>query len=220
MAIIVSIAGPSGSGKTRSFMNLDWNKTFVIRPNRKPFSFPNSAALTKPWDKETKTGNFMYLTDYGMINAVMAAIVEHGKKIIIIDDSTHLLLKETMDTAKEKGFEKFMNSALNYYNLFVAAQNLPDDIRVYIINHVDTDANGEEIVKVTGGKFITEKIDVPSLVTVALRAMKTKDGYKFKTQSSGRDFYKSPEGLFAEEYIDNDLRLVDDGICAYWGIQD
>ena len=103
MAIVISLAGPSGSGKTRSFMNLDWDKTFVIRPNKKPFSFPNSATLTKPWDKETKTGNYMYLTDYGMINAVIAAIVEHGKKIIIIDDSTHLLLKETMDTAKEKG---------------------------------------------------------------------------------------------------------------------
>lgn len=103
MGIITSISGPSGSGKTRSLMNLPWDKTFVIRPNRKPFSFPNSAALTKPWDKETKTGNYMYLTDYSMINAVMNAIVEHGKKIIIIDDSTHLLLKETMDTAKEKG---------------------------------------------------------------------------------------------------------------------
>ena len=31
------------------------------------------------------------------------------------------------------------------------------------------------------------------MLTVALRAIKTKDGYKFKTQSSGRDFYKSPE---------------------------
>lgn len=218
MAIVISLAGPSGSGKTRSFMNLDWDKTFVIRPNKKPFSFPNSATLTKPWDKETKTGNYMYLTDYGMINAVIAAIVEHGKKIIIIDDSTHLLLKETMDTAKEKGYEKFMNSALNYYNLLVAAQNLPDDVRVYIINHIDTDQNGEEIVKVTGGKFITEKIDVPSMLTVALRAMKTKDGYKFKTQTSGRDFYKSPEGMFDEEYIDNDLRVVDDAICKYYGI--
>ena len=218
MAIVTSIAGPSGSGKTRSFMNLDWTKTFVIRPNRKPFSFPGSAEKTKPWDKETKTGNYMYLTDYGMINAVMQAIIEHGKKIIIIDDSTHLLLKETMDTAKEKGYEKFMNMALNYYRLFEVAQELPDDVRVYIINHVDTDQNGEEIIKVTGGKFITEKLDVPSMLTVALRAIKTKDGYKFKTQSSGRDFYKSPEGLFSEEYIDNDLAIVDKAICEYYGI--
>ncbi len=50
------------------------------------------------------------------------------------------------------------------------------------------------------------------MLTVALRAIKTKDGYKFKTQSNGRDFYKSPEFLFSDEYIDNDIEEVDDDI--------
>jgi hypothetical protein len=192
MSILTSISGPSGSGKTRSLKNLNWDETFVIRPNRKPFSFPGSKDL-KAWDSETKTGHYIYSTDYATINAVLSKLPEYGKKVIIIDDSTHLLLKETMDTAKEKGYEKFMNSALNYYNLLMAAQSLPDDVRVYIVNHIDLDANGDEIIKVVGGKFITEKIDVPSLLTVSLRAIKTKDGYKFRTQSSGRDFYKTPE---------------------------
>lgn len=218
MSILTSIAGPSGSGKTRSFKNLNWDETFVIRPNRKPFSFPGSGVL-KPWDSETKTGHFIYSTDYATINAVLAKLADYGKKVVIIDDSTHLLLKETMDTAKETGYQKFMNAALNYYNLLIAAQSLPEDVRVYIINHVDTDGDGDEIVKVTGGKFITEKIDVPSLLTIALRSIKTKDGYKFRTQSNGRDFYKSPEEMFKEEYIDNDLKIVDDAIKDYYGIQ-
>lgn len=218
MSILTSIAGPSGAGKTRSFKNLNWDETFIIRPNRKPFSFPGAGEL-KAWNSETKTGHYIYSTDYATINAVLAKLPEYGKKVIIIDDSTHLLLKETMDTAKEKGYEKFVNSALNYYNLLIAAQSLPDDIRVYIINHVDLDQNGEEIVKVTGGKLITEKIDVPSMLTVALRAQKTKDGYVFRTQSNGRDFYKSPEMMFKEEYIENDLKIVDDAICSYYGIE-
>ena len=158
MSILTSISGPSGSGKTRSFKNIDWDKAFVIRPNRKPFSFPGAGEL-KPWDKDTKTGHYIYLDDYQAINAVLKALPEYGKKIIMIDDSTHLLLKQTMDTAKEKGYDKFMDSALNYYNLLIAAQSLPDDVRVYLINHIDLDANGDEIVKVVGGKFITEKID-------------------------------------------------------------
>ena len=112
-----------------------------------------------------------------------------------------------------------MDIALNYYNLLIAAQSLPDDVRVYIVNHIDLDANGDEIVKVVGGRFITEKIDVPSLLTIALRAIKTKDGYKFKTQSNGRDYYKSPEKMFSEEYIDNDLEEVDNTICEYYGIE-
>ena len=218
MSILTSIAGPSGAGKTRSFKDLDWDESFVIRPNRKPFSFPGSGKL-KPWDSEKKTGHYIYLDDYIKINSVLERLPEYGKKVIIIDDSTHLLLKQTMDTAKEKGFDKFLDSALNYYNLLIAAQSLPDDVRVYIINHIDLDANGDEIVKVVGGKFITEKIDVPSMLTVAIRATKTKDGYKFKTQSNGRDFYKSPEDMFKDEYIDNELKTVDDAICDYYGIE-
>lgn len=218
MSILTSIAGPSGSGKTRSFKNLNWDETFVIRPNQKPFSFPGSGVLKK-WDSTTKTGHYIYSTDYSSIIQVLHALPEYGKKVIIIDDSTHLLLKQTMDTAKEKGYEKFTDAALNYYNLLIAAQSLPEDVRVYIINHIDTDSDGDEIVKVIGGKFITEKIDVPSLLTVSLRAIKTKEGYKFRTQSSGRDFYKSPEEMFSEEYIENDLKLVDDAIKEYYGIQ-
>ena len=49
MSILTSISGPSGSGKTRSFKNLNWDESFVIRPNRKPFSFPGAGKL-KPWD--------------------------------------------------------------------------------------------------------------------------------------------------------------------------
>ena len=113
----------------------------------------------KPWDPTEKKGHYIYLDDYKTINAVLEKLSEYGKKVIIIDDSTHLLLKQTMDTAKEKGYDKFMDIALNYYNLLIAAQSLPDDVRVYIVNHIDLDANGDEIVKVVGGKFITEKID-------------------------------------------------------------
>lgn len=218
MSILTSIAGPSGSGKTRSFKNLNWDETFVIRPNHKPFSFPGSSVLKK-WDSATKTGHYIYSTDYSAIIQVLHALPEYNKKVIIIDDSTHLLLKQTMDTAKEKGYDKFTDAALNYYNLLIAAQSLPEDVRVYIINHIDTDSDGDEIVKVIGGRFITEKIDVPSLLTVSLRATKTKEGYKFRTQSSGRDFYKSPEDMFKEEYIDNDLKIVDDAIKEYYGIQ-
>lgn len=218
MSILTSIAGPSGSGKTRSFKNLNWDETFVIRPNQKPFSFPGSGVLKK-WDSATKTGHYIYSTDYSFIIQVLHALPEYGKKVIIIDDSTHLLLKQTMDTAKEKGYDKFTDAALNYYNLLIAAQSLPENVRVYIINHIDTDGDGDEIVKVIGGKFITEKIDVPSLLTVSLRAIKTKEGYKFRTQSSGRDFYKSPEEMFKEEYIENDLKIVDDAIKEYYGIQ-
>ena len=107
MSILTSISGPSGSWKTRSFKNLNWDESFVIRPNRKPFSFPGAGKL-KPWDPTEKKGHYIYLDDYKTINAVLEKLSEYGKKVIIIDDSTHLLLKQTMDSAKEKGLRKII----------------------------------------------------------------------------------------------------------------
>ncbi len=86
---------------------MNWDESFVIRPNRKPFSFPGAGKL-KPWDPTEKKGHYIYLDDYKTINAVLEKLSEYGKKVIIIDDSTHLLLKQTMDTAKEKGLRKII----------------------------------------------------------------------------------------------------------------
>lgn len=216
MAAVASISGYSGSGKSRSMKDLDWKTTFVIRPNRKPFPFKNQL---KEWNSKEKTGNFVYTTDYGYINAVIKKLPEYGFTKIIIEDSTHLLLHETMETATETGYQKFTNSALHYYELLRACESLPDNVRVYLINHLDENINGEEIIKVTGGKMITEKIDVPSLLTIAIKAEKIKDKHVFKTQSSGRSFHKSPEEMFPSDIIDNDLNFVDKCICEYYGIE-
>ncbi len=56
------------------------------------------------------------------------------------------------------------------------------------------------------------------LVTIVLNAEKENNSYFFTTQNSGSDTGKSPEGMFSEYRIDNDLRLVDDAICEYYGI--
>ena len=218
MAIVTSISGPSGAGKSRSQRDMHWGTTFVIRPNKKPFPWKYKDRPLKEWDSKEKTGNFIYCTDYAKINAVIKKLPEYGFTKIIIEDSTHLLLEEFMSTITEKGFDKFSVTALHYYELLKTAESLPDNIRVYLVNHVDENMNGDEVIKVIGGKLITEKIDVPSLLTIALRAMKTKDGHFFRTQSDGRSFHKSPDGMFEKEYIPNDLNEVDRLICDYYGI--
>jgi|SaaInl8_150m_RNA_FD_contig_81_91483_length_2508_multi_10_in_0_out_0_2 hypothetical protein len=217
MGKVTSIAGSSGAGKSSSFENMNWKKTFIIRANRKPLPFRNKL---KEWDSKEKTGNFIYSTDYEYINKVIKVLPKYGFTSIIVDDSTHLLLDEVMRTARETGFDKFMRMAENYYNLFKTAEGLPDDVRVYVINHIDTDDNGNEIIKIVGGKFITEKIDIPSMLTIAIKAVNHKSEYKFETQGVGRDFYKSPRGMFEDKIIDNDLRIVDDAIKDYYYIED
>jgi len=215
MAIVVSIAGYSGTGKSRSFKNMDWDKTFLIRCNHKPLPFKNKL---KKWDSKTKTGNYIISSDYTFIQQVLKKLPEYGFKAIIIDDSTHLITDHFMKTAMEKGFDKFAIMALNYYNLLKTAEALPEDVRVYFINHLDETPNGEFKIK-TIGKMLDEKVDIPSLLTIAIGSKRTDNGYKFQLQNSGYDFFKSPEDMFEEEEIDNDLKIVDDAIIDYYGLE-
>lgn len=218
MAIVTSIAGPSGSGKTRSLKNLNWDEAFVIRPNAKPFSFPKSHLVAKEWDADTKKGQFIYLDNYEIMEQILRKLPEYGKKCIIIDDSTHLMTDEFMKKIDVKGYDKFAEMAGHYYSLIKTAESLPHDVRVYFMNHVEFDGNGETKIK-TIGRMLDEKVDIPSFLTVCLGASKTKDGYKFRTQTTGRDFFKSPEEMFDNELIENDLRVVDDTIKEYYGIK-
>ena len=190
------------------------DEVFVVRMGKKPFPFKNR---TKEWNPETKTGDYIFAADGIYIPPILEKFTtEFGKKVIIIDDSTFSMTKYFMDTAQEDGWEKFSNNAAIYYNMLKAAENLPEDVRVYLVNHTDEDQNGSLKVK-TIGKLLDEKIDIPSLLTIMLQAGKYDDGYKFLTnQRTSRDIAKSPEEMF-ELMIDNDLLLVDNAICDYYG---
>ena len=46
-----------------------------------------------------------------------------------------------------------------------------------------------------------------------------KDGhYYFATHNNGMDTVKSPIGMFEDDLIENDLKMVDDVMREYWGI--
>ena len=47
---------------------------------------------------------------------------------------------------------------------------------------------------------------------------KNDNGSFFITNSSARDPYKSPMGLWKEKQIPNDLQKVDTEICTFWDI--
>ena len=56
------------------------------------------------------------------------------------------------------------------------------------------------------------------MVTVCLRCVTNKNGHKFRTVTDGFDITKSPEDMFGDEEIDNDLKAVDTAIREYWGL--
>jgi hypothetical protein len=65
------------------------------------------------------------------------------------------------------------------------------------------------------GKFVNEKYVLEGVMTVTLYAEKLGDKYVFHTNNGNPA--KSPDGLFEEEVIDNDLRAVDARIREAYG---
>jgi hypothetical protein len=216
MAIVTSIVGKSGSGKSHSYQTLkNKDEVFIIRPSKKPFPF--KGGIFSAWNKETKKGHYVYTDDAGFVIAAMKKMTEeNGKKIIIIEDSTFIMTNYFMQTALETGYTKFTVNALNYFNIIKAAEDLGEDVRVYLINHIEDGSDGYQKVK-TIGKLLDDKIDIPSLLTVVLSASVVDGKHVFQTNKrSNMDIAKSPVGMFEKEYIPNDLQVVDDAIKEYY----
>lgn len=149
--------------------------------------------------------------------AILRSLAQPKLRTYAIDDSQYLLAFEFFDRAKETGYNKFTDIALNFRNLiqFVITKTPPDCI-VYFLHHTETNQDGTLKAK-TIGKMLDEKLTVEGLFSIVLLCRAEKDKHYFLTQSEGFSTAKSPMDMFPEE-IDNDLKLVDTTIREYWGL--
>lgn len=201
MGIPVMILGESGSGKSTSLRNFEPSEISIFNVAGKPLPF------RKKLPKAT-------ISDYGKI---MAGMQKSDKKSFAIDDSQYLLCFEMFSHAKETGYQKFTDMALNFYTLIkFVIDRLPDDVIVYFLHHTETDANGKLKAK-TVGKMLDEKLTVEGLFSIVLLCQTDGTRHYFVTQSDGYTTAKSPMDMFDLE-IDNDLKFVDTKIREYFEI--
>lgn len=208
MSYATLILGESGTGKTCSLRNLDPKKTLLIQPVRKPLPF-----RAADW-REGKGGNIFVSADASKIVKVMNA-APHD--IIVIDDWQYVLSSMFMAARNVRGFDKFTDMAGAGYDIVRTASELAPHKRVYVLAHTTTDEFGNVRIK-TLGKLLDDKIVVEGLFTTVLRTHVEEGRYTFQTQNSGQDTVKSPLGLFADRFIENDLAAVDAAIVNYYGI--
>lgn len=204
MAIPVLILGESGTGKSASLRNFKKGEVAVINVAGKPLPFRSELG--------------MIVTD--RYPEIVKALKGMKTPSAVVDDAQYLLANEFMRRSGEVGFQKFTDIAKNYWSLIAetVSKDLPPDKIVYFLSHIERDQNGNEKVK-TIGKLLDEKITVEGLFTIVLKTHVEDGKYTFFTQNSGTDTVKSPIGMFADLQIDNDLKMVDNVIRDYYGIQ-
>ncbi|WP_230398006.1 AAA family ATPase [Novisyntrophococcus fermenticellae] len=208
MAIPVLIIGKSGSGKSASMkhcINKDFN---LIRVLNKPLPFKGKI-------------NGWITDDY---QVVYKALKSAPAKSIVIDDAGYLITNYFMKNHSTKGkgndvFGLYNTLGDNFWNLIQFIINdMPPDRIIYIIMHEDADDYGNVKAK-TIGKLLDEKICLEGMFTIVLRSVNNLTEHKFITQSDGGAISKSPEDMFEDIEIPNDLLYVDNKIREYYEIE-
>lgn len=202
----VLVLGDSGTGKSASLRNFQPDEVFVINAAGKPLPFKNHF--------ETVTPSFRTLTQ-----DVLKAMDSTDKKVIVIDDAQYIMSFQYMRRIKENGWDKWNDIQGDFFNIIQHCDDLPNDVVVYFLSHLQRDDEGHEKIK-TMGKMLDEKITLEGLFTIVLKTSVADGQYFFLTQNSGLDTVKSPIGMFPTYAIDNDLKYVDTKIRNYYEIGD
>jgi len=217
MAIPVLIIGRSGSGKTYSLKGFndftDSIGVISVEKARLPFKSGIKVARIPKYEDSPNIQTAAQISQ-ARYSFVERAIKSAKCKTIVIDDSQYLLADEFFDRAKENGYQKFTDIALNFRNLIHNINNMGEDDKiVYFLHHSEDDGAGREKVK-TIGKMLDEKLTVEGCFDVVIYCL----DQRFYTQGDGISSAKTPEGMFDSVEIPNDLKFVDDKIREYWGL--
>lgn len=203
MGLPILVLGESGSGKSSSLRNFEPGEIGILNVASKPLPFRK--ALPK--------------IDKASYPIITRTLQKNTLKAYAIDDAQYLMTFSAFSRAKETGYTKFTDIALEYYNLIQTIINdtTPDTL-VYLLQHIDTTDDGRIKAK-TVGKMLDNQLTVEGMFAIVLLARTDGQRHWFDTQSDGYTTVKTPMEMFAEREIDNDLKMVDSTIREYYGFE-
>lgn len=231
MATKILVLGDPGTGKTTAAETLNPAEVFFICSDKKGLPF-------KGWKNQYKTiydstnkvdlskSNYYSTSSPTDIKYLLNTINDSKPeiKVIIIDTITAIMEDSYMAKAKEPGFGKFTDLALDVFNIFTTyVDQLREDLTVIILSHTEDnyDAEGtlKSTFKVVGGKLIGQNIKPEARFNIVLHSevvmANDKPNYFFLTQNNGKKVARSPKGMFTELKIANDYQKIIETIKEY-----
>lgn len=218
---LIGIVGPTGTGKSTSIKYLDPAETYIINVAKKELPFKCSERLYN-----TENKNYKEVDDANEITRLLKTISEKATHIknIVIEDSNYIMGFNMVAKATEVGYTKFSLMAKDMVDLFRTARMLRDDIKVFYFTHPETIEDEGSIIgyKIkTAGKLIDNQVLLEGLLTICLytNIEENKDGttkYEFVTNRYKKFPAKSPDGMFPDLKMPNNLQEVVDKINEYY----
>lgn len=226
MSNFVIIMGESGSGKSTSIKSLDPKETFIINTLGKRLPFKGSNSLYNADNK-----NIVQLNEWDKVTAYLMNIHKNAPHIhnIVIDDAIYIMRTEFFNRTKEKTYDKYNDLADHFRQIISTCSMLRNDLNVFMLLHTETlESEGSIIGYKTSsvGKLLDKMYNPVENVTIVLFAKPKFDDkgnpefgfYTHKKLLNGIELpSKTPDGMFEEDFIPNDLGIVIKAMTEYYG---
>jgi hypothetical protein len=227
MSNLVIILGKSGTGKSTSIKSLNPDETVIVNVLNKRLPFKGSNSMYN-----SEKHNIMALTNYKVLTERLSKINTEKNyahiKNIVIDDMVYLLRTEFFDNASTKGFDKYNIMADNYRRIIALCSNMRSDLNIFLMLHSETEESEGNIISYKAssvGKLLDKMYNPIENVTTVLYSEPRFDEngnptfgfYTRKVRTNGIELpAKTPEGMFEEDFIPNDLAYVINKMNEYY----
>ena len=226
MSNFVIILGESGSGKSTSIKSLNPEETCIFNVLGKRLPFKGSNAVYN-----TEKKNLFKISEWNVLLDYLDSINTKAPHIknIVIDDAVYIMRTEFFNRSKEKGFDKYNELADHFRKVIAKCSSLRDDINVFMLLHIETKETDGSIIGYKAssvGKLLDKMYDPLENVTITLFAQPQFNDkgnpiygfYTHKQKINGIELpSKTPEGMFKEDFIPNDLGLIVEAMNEYYG---
>jgi len=220
MSKLIALVGETGSGKSHSIQFLEPKETYIINVAGKELPFRGSSKLYN-----TENKNYKEVSDAKEVKNLLQTLSDKAPQIknIIIEDGNYIMGFNLVNKATEVGYTKFSVMAQDMVNLIQGAKKLRDDVTIIYFSHQE-EAEDEGVVTSykmkTAGKMIDSQIKLEGLFTVVLYSITETKGdkveFSFVTNRYKKYPAKSPNGMFGEIKIENNLKKVIESVNEYY----
>ena len=225
MANVVMLLGKSGTGKSTSIKTLNPDETVIVNVLGKMLPFKGSNSIYN-----TEKKNLFRIEDYQqMINLLQACDKQPNIKNIVLDDCIYIMRKEFFKRAKETGYGKFTELAQHFQQIISTCEQLRGNLNVFLILHSE-DVQSDKVLTgykvATVGAMLDNQYNPIEVVPMVLYSAikfddKGKPTYGFYTHATMEGSVqipaKTPDEMFTEDFIPNDLGAVVKAMNEYYG---
>ena len=226
MSNFAIILGDTGCGKSTSIKSLNPKETVIINVLGKRLPFKGSNSM---YNAENK--NLFVINDYNNILSMLDAVNKSATHVknVVLDDAIYVMRTEFFDRSKERGYDKYNELADHFRKIIAKCSSLRNDLNVFMLLHIENVESDGSLVgykSASVGKLLDKMYNPLESVSVTLFAQPKYDEkgvptygfYTHKMRVGGVELpCKTPEGMFEDDFIPNDLQYVVDKMNEYYG---